>query len=1203
MKVGTKFIRAGIVIAVCAVFLSAFVILRKATRAEIPNPAKQSSSTVPKKPGPSPVPRQKVTTSFAGVALRGPTHLGPKFQTTLERFPGSTIIASRDVPLGNDLFLRTELLKTEMKYPYVRVELRIRKDPLTQQETIISLQEMVGDHVVVELQRDKTEEDLLRALGSVRGEIRRKLDLDYANTYLVALPEPTLDAVPEAVNQLSAFADVLQIVEPDGISRTQSIPNDPRFVEQWSLQNTSTGADIDAPQAWSSQSGSDAVVIAVSDSGIDYDHIDLRDNIWTNPREIPGNFYDDDLNGYVDDVHGFDFYSRDGFPYDSAGHGTFVAGIIGAKGNNGVGIAGVSWRCKIIPIRVLGPSGGANSDVAEGFNYARRMGAKIINASHGGGLDSVTMQSAVNALESAGIILVTAAGNSGENTDVVPFYPACYPNKNVLAVAYTDDRDALDSHSNYGTKYIDLAAPGVLIHSTSPGNSYTTSSGSSFAAPHVAGVAALLLARNPGWSAQQISDAILNSVDLRAGLAGRCTAGGRLNASRALNSISLATALDGGNLSWRSGGDASWAGQSSFTYDGTDAAQSGVIIDGQGSWIETTIAGPGTISFWWKVSSENSGPGLKDTMQFLVDGVERAAAAGEIDWEQKSFSVSTGSHTFRWRYSKNGFGSVGLDRAWLDQVLFVGTPPGISSQPSSQIVAQGQKASFLVGTTGSPPFSFQWRKNGVNIPGATAGTYSINSAQVANSGDYSVTVSNPWGAQTSVSATLTVCDYALNPASAAWNADGGTGTITVSSSNGCSWAANTTNNWISISAVNAGPTETVTYTIAANASQVRRMGSLTIAGKSFPVTQTGCFAPALISDKRFIMTITNGSGTFATNGFFQLALNQGTNSYQIIPLAGTTASRAGTYTYATLSSSRASMFLGQDEESVYTELIFSSPVTGNYFSTNSTGDQSGTFSLSKSKPDFNGDGLEDLVFQNSNDGTLACWFMKGTDLLGAGLLAKGVGSSAWRVVGFHDFNQDGHSDILFQTDAAVLAVWFMNGTDPVRATLLNKGTSVGGGWRVVGVADFDADGNSDILFQNASGVSAVWYMDGTTLLRAAPFGGGVATGAKMIGLDDFNNDGQVDVLLQNTDSSLAVWHMIGNTFWNSTPVANGAPIGWSWKVVGLNDFDWDGHVDILFQHENGQLVIWRMNGSTFLGAAVLENGPSPGPLWRVVGPK
>ena len=331
------------------------------------------------------------------------------------------------------------------------------------------------------------------------------------------------------------------IVTPDFELTTQSIPNDPSFGSLWGLSNNGSqggllNADINIEPAWALGTAT-SIVTAVIDTGVDYTHPDLASNIWTNTDEVAGNGIDDDGNGFVDDVRGWDFVNNDSDPMDDNGHGTHVAGTIGAVGNNGIGVTGVAWTASIMPLKFLDQSGsGSLSDAIKAIQYARVNGAKIINASWGGGGFSSALQSAISQFITSGGLFVAAAGNEATNNDVTPSYPANY--QGVISVGASTRTDTRASFSNYGTS-VDVFAPGQSILSTLPGNRYGSLSGTSMATPQVAGALALLWGQNPTLSATTISQALINSTDnvLRASNSthGRINVGAAATALRASN--------------------------------------------------------------------------------------------------------------------------------------------------------------------------------------------------------------------------------------------------------------------------------------------------------------------------------------------------------------------------------------------------------------------------------------------------------------------------------------------------------------------------------------------------------------------------------------------------------------------------------------------------------------------------------------------
>ncbi len=334
--------------------------------------------------------------------------------------------------------------------------------------------------------------------------------------------------------------------ERDAVHQFNATPNDPQVGQLWGLENSGqTGgmadADIDAAAAWGISTGSRNVVVAVVDTGVDWRHSDLAANVWTNAREVAGNGIDDDGDGLVDDVYGYNFAGNTGDPMDDNGHGTHVAGTIAAVGNNGMGVSGINWAGSIMALKFLGADGsGSTSDGIRAINYATMqrvrygVNVRVINMSWGGGGFSSALRDAIQAAGAAGILSVAAAGNSARNNDAIPQYPSSYDAASLLAVAATDSRDNLASFSNYGAASVDLAAPGVSILSTYPNNRYVNLSGTSMATPHVAGVAALAWSVSPNASVAEIKNALLGGVDRVAGLSGKVATGGRLNAYNTL---------------------------------------------------------------------------------------------------------------------------------------------------------------------------------------------------------------------------------------------------------------------------------------------------------------------------------------------------------------------------------------------------------------------------------------------------------------------------------------------------------------------------------------------------------------------------------------------------------------------------------------------------------------------------------------------
>ncbi len=347
-------------------------------------------------------------------------------------------------------------------------------------------------------------------------------------------------SLTQAISRYENMAEV-ESVQPNYYYQLVAAPNDTRYSELYGLTK------IAAPAAWDLTTGSSGTVVAVIDTGTKYNHEDLAANMWTNSGEIGGNGIDDDGNGFVDDFYGYDFFFNDSDPLDENGHGTHVAGTIGAVGNNNLGVVGVNWNVRIMTIKIYDNDGFGTTSamLINAYNYVRMMknrgvNIRATNNSYSGcdeacGYDQAT-KDALDAMGDAGILNVIAAGNDSRNIDTMtPAFPASYTSPSVLSVAASTATDDRAGFSNFGATSVDLAAPGLGILSThNSASNYIALSGTSMATPHVAGAAALLSSYNPNLSAQSLKATLMNTVDGLAQWNGIVKTGGRLNADRAL---------------------------------------------------------------------------------------------------------------------------------------------------------------------------------------------------------------------------------------------------------------------------------------------------------------------------------------------------------------------------------------------------------------------------------------------------------------------------------------------------------------------------------------------------------------------------------------------------------------------------------------------------------------------------------------------
>lgn len=444
----------------------------------------------------------------------------------------------------------------------------------------------------------------------------------------------------------------VEFAEPNYVVTADVIPNDPSFGQLWALKNTGQGGayagdDIDATLAWDIYRGDPTLKVGIIDTGIDYTHPDLAANIWTNPGEIPGNGIDDEGNGYVDDVHGYDVVNGDGDPMDDHFHGTHVAGTVAAVADNGVGITGVLWHCQLVAIKFMDATGyGSEAGAIAAIEYSLAVGLRVTNNSWGNMPGGQLLLDAINAADAAGQLFVLAAGNNSWNIDMVPVYPPAFMTPNMITVAATDGRDLRASYSNFGAVTVQLGAPGSAIYSCKPAGLYQSLNGTSMAAPHVTGVAALAMGRFPHASARRIRQLILDSVEPIPSMLGRTSTGGRLNAYLTLlngdatppAAITDFAVADTGStalgLTWTAPGDDGATGQASRY----ELRISSAPIDSANFDAATpvTVPSPGTAGT--HESAEISGLLFSSTYYFALRAVDDFGNPGALS---NSASVTT----------------------------------------------------------------------------------------------------------------------------------------------------------------------------------------------------------------------------------------------------------------------------------------------------------------------------------------------------------------------------------------------------------------------------------------------------------------------------------------------------------------------------------------------------------------------------------
>ena len=415
------------------------------------------------------------------------------------------------------------------------------------------VQEFVPNELLVKFKKGVSEKARANALLRISGKVQEKV--------LTKMMQRSGDSegflvvhTPLAVLEAKAAMSGVEIVyaEPNYIYQHSDAANDTYYTNGtlWGMFGDATGPanqfGSQAGEAWNAgRTGSSNIHIGIIDEGAMFEHEDLAANFWTNPFD-PADGVDNDGNGYVDDIHGWDFDGNNNTVFDGTGddHGTHVAGTIGAKGGNGKGVAGVVWNVKMISAKFLGRRGGTTANAVKSVDYMTdlklRHGINLpaTNNSWGGGGFSQALKDAIDRAGTANILFVAAAGNDGLNNDATIRYPSGYASANVIAVASIVKDGSISSFSNYGATTVDIGAPGSAIASTLPGSSkgkiissYGSYSGTSMATPHVSGAVALYVSSNPGATATQVKNAILGSAVSTSSLAGKCVTGGRLNVS------------------------------------------------------------------------------------------------------------------------------------------------------------------------------------------------------------------------------------------------------------------------------------------------------------------------------------------------------------------------------------------------------------------------------------------------------------------------------------------------------------------------------------------------------------------------------------------------------------------------------------------------------------------------------------------------
>ncbi|HVG71990.1 MAG TPA: S8 family serine peptidase [Vicinamibacterales bacterium] len=628
------------------------------------------------------------------------------------------------------------------------------------------------------------------------------------------------NANPAALARALLAHPEVEAAQPNFIRHKTSVgsPNDPYFVsgQLWGLPK------ISAPLAWSSfGAGATDAVVADIDTGVNYNHPDLAANMWRNPGEIAGNGVDDDSNGYADDVYGIDTANNDSNPIDDEGHGTHTSGTIGAVSDNGIGVAAVAPRVRILACKFIDSRGsGSDADAIECFNYVvalkqRGVNVRVTSNSWGalrGQFFPQALKNAIDAAGAAGIVNIFAAGNNGVNIDSTPFDPASFTSASIVSVAASDSADARASFSNYGAVSVDLAAPGVNILSTYE-TGYAFASGTSMATPHVAGAAAMLLANRPALTVAEVKSSLLNSADLLGSWTGLVATGGRLNLFQTLQiapgggggggPVNVAAAAAGATATASSSFGAGYApasannGERSGLNWGSGGGWNDATANGYPDWLQIDFSANKTISGIdvFTVQDTFSAPGVPtQTMTFTQYGVRDfevqywtgaawqtipggAVTSNSLVWRRFTFAPIT---TPRIRVLVTGalasYSRITELEAWGTDAAPGNTPPAVTLTAPVNGATFTAPASITLTASASDAdgaiTSVTFYANGSPIGSDAAGPYTLDWTSVP-AGSYSLTAV----AVDDDGATAT-----SNPVSVTVNPAGGGGLVNVAAS-------------------------------------------------------------------------------------------------------------------------------------------------------------------------------------------------------------------------------------------------------------------------------------------------------------------------------------------------------------------------------------------------------------------------------------